>query len=70
MVDVKLTGPTWVHGQVRKAGEIVSMDEKLAPHFGEVQGIEIPAKPEIPAVEAEEVEEAEKPVKKRKKSEE
>lgn len=35
-VDVKLTGPTWVGGQMRQADEIVEMDPKIASQFGKV----------------------------------
>jgi len=69
-LDVKLTGPTWVHDQIRQAGEIVELDAKIAPQFGEVQGVEVPVEAppvEIPEETPEEVSE-EVPEEKPKKS--
>lgn len=44
-VDVKLSHQCLVNGAIREAGEIVEMDPKLAPAFGEVQQIEMPPPP-------------------------
>jgi len=73
MAQVKLTGPTWVGRQIRQAGEIVELPDKLAEHFGEVQGVKkveapVEAKPEETPVEVPAETPEEKP-KKTKKSE-
>ncbi len=39
MAKVKLTHPLLVHGAIQAAGTIVEMDDKLAEHFGDVQGL-------------------------------
>lgn len=48
-VDVKLTHPALVNGQIRQAGETVEMDPKIATQFGEVQGIDLLLIPDEPA---------------------
>ena len=50
MAKVKLTHPAFVKNAIRQAGEIVEMDDKLAPHFGELQGVP-KVKAETPLVE-------------------
>lgn len=47
-VDVKLTQPALVNGQIRQAGETVKMEAILAPHFGEVKGIDLLEIPDEP----------------------